>query len=82
VFLLKQLQALKDEAERHASREHIDISKRAVIELLESGLPDKVIQVGERMPDFALPDGQNQVVRLADFLVDGPLVINFYRGKW
>lgn len=82
MFLLKQLQALKEEAERNASREDVDISKRAIIGVLESGLLDKVIQVGERMPDFALPDGQNQVTRLADFLLDGPLVINFYRGIW
>jgi peroxiredoxin len=33
-------------------------------------------------PPFALPDSRGNVVRLADLLARGPVVVVFYRGHW
>ncbi len=38
--------------------------------------------VGDRAPDFALPDAMGDRVRLSDLLADGPVVLTFYRGAW
>ena len=38
--------------------------------------------VGDRAPDFALPDATGETVRLSDLLLDGPVVVTFYRGAW
>jgi hypothetical protein len=40
------------------------------------------LKVGERFPDFALPDSENQVVRLGDVLARGPALLLFYKGDW
>src|SRR5947207_4808325 len=39
-------------------------------------------KVGERAPDFTLPDQLGRQVSLADELEQGPVVLVFYRGEW
>jgi peroxiredoxin len=38
--------------------------------------------VGERMPDFLLPDDQGRLVSLASLLTTGPTAVMFHRGHW
>ena len=40
------------------------------------------LQVGDRAPDFELPDAAGGTVRLSERLADGPVVLTFYRGAW
>jgi hypothetical protein len=40
------------------------------------------LQVGDRFPDFALPDSQGCVVTLASMLAHGPALTVFYKGDW
>ena len=40
------------------------------------------LAAGQLAPDFALPDSPGGSVRLSDLLVDGPVVLKFYRGRW
>ena len=40
------------------------------------------IAIGERAPDFTLPDAHDRPVALADRLAQGPAVVSFYRGAW
>jgi peroxiredoxin len=41
-----------------------------------------VLKVGDRMPDFVLPNAEGKLVAAAELLAKGPLVINFFRGDW
>lgn len=40
------------------------------------------LSIGERAPDFTLPNQVGKTVRLADRLAAGPVVLSFYRGEW
>jgi|SRR5215813_12896227 len=40
------------------------------------------LRVGERAPDFTLPDASGRSVSLADYRGKKPVVIVFYRGYW
>ena len=40
------------------------------------------MRVGERPPDFTLPDASGRPVSLADFRGKKPVVLVFYRGYW
>ncbi len=40
------------------------------------------LTVGERAPDFALPNQRGETVRLGERLARGPVVLSFYRGVW
>ena len=39
-------------------------------------------RVGERFPDFCLPDSENRPVTLAAMLGRGPALMVFYKGDW
>ncbi len=62
--------------------ERMAISERAVQELLGSGIEDRILPVGAIAPEFTLPDATGRPVRSADLLALGPLVLNFFRGRW
>ncbi|RRQ20786.1 peroxiredoxin-like family protein [Thiohalobacter thiocyanaticus] len=57
------------------------VMKQAQEELAER-LPDPGLDVGERAPDFSLPNAMGEEVRLYDLLEQGPVVLTFYRGAW
>ena len=40
------------------------------------------LRVGERAPDFTLPDAAGRPVRLTEFRGKKPVVLVFYRGAW
>jgi peroxiredoxin len=62
--------------------ERLAISERAVEDLFETGIEERILPVGAVAPEFALEDITGLVVRSEDLLALGPLVINFFRGRW
>ena len=50
--------------------------------LVDSGIAEKSLKVGEKAPDFNLPNPQGESVNLPSLLEKGPVVLNFYRGGW
>ena len=50
--------------------------------LVESGLAENAINVGDKAPEFNLPDIHGNQTKLSDLLKQGPVVINYYRGGW
>ncbi|MGO9205692.1 MAG: peroxiredoxin-like family protein [Candidatus Limnocylindrales bacterium] len=40
------------------------------------------LAVGERAPNFRLPNAAGEAVELAQRLATGPVVLSFYRGEW
>ncbi|RMF03079.1 MAG: AhpC/TSA family protein [Chloroflexi bacterium] len=49
---------------------------------LGAGLEAQSLQVGDKIPPFALGNAVGQTVSADDLLKAGPLVISFYRGAW
>lgn len=47
-----------------------------------SGIAEGALGVGERAPEFTLPDAAGRPVVSRDLIALGPLVICFYRGGW
>ena len=56
------------------------ILRRGIEDVRESGAAG--LRVGERAPDFALPNQRGETVRLSERLTRGPVVLSFYRGVW
>ena len=49
---------------------------------MKSGIADKALKVGDKAPDFTLPNARGESVSLSDILAKGPAVVTFYRGAW
>ena len=62
--------------------ERLAVSERAVEELFATGIEDRILPVGTQAPEFALKDSSGRLVRSADLLALGPLVLKFFRGRW
>ena len=63
------------------SAEDRAVMQRNAAELAEQ-LPDPGLKVGERAPDFTLPNAFGKPVSLSGQLAKGPVVLTFYRGAW
>lgn len=44
--------------------------------------PRSTLKVGDKAPDFALPNGDGKLVMLSQYTAVSPVVIVFYRGFW
>jgi peroxiredoxin len=62
--------------------ERLAVGERAVEELFATGIEERILPVGATAPEFALKDSNGKLVRSADLLAMGPLVIKFFRGRW
>jgi hypothetical protein len=80
--LKEELIALRLKGESRRTPEVIEKMHRAVDELRRSGAADRILKVGDRAPEFALPNANEQVVDSKSLLAKGPLVLSFYRGRW
>jgi hypothetical protein len=80
--LQEKLDAYKAEFESKTPPDKLAIMHRATEDLRKSGILDGVIKVGDRMPEFVLPNVRGGKVSSAELLRRGPLVVTFYRGVW
>jgi len=65
---------------RKRSPEVTAIVRRGIDHTRESGAAG--LSIGERAPDFTLPNQRGEMVSLRDRLSRGPVVLSFYRGVW
>jgi peroxiredoxin len=84
-----EMSALQDQLDeitantRHlVQQERLAVGERAVAELFESGIEDRILPVGAVASDFELNDATGRLVRSEDMLALGPLVLKFFRGRW
>ena len=67
---------------RYVPAEIQAIHAKAVEELKHAGVGEKALKAGDPAPNFELPDQNGTLVRSAELLARGPLVICFIRGRW
>ena len=80
--LQEQLDAIRAQGRAKRPAEWLAIMDRALDELRRSGIAQQSLKAGDRAPEFALPNGSGQIIRSADLLTRGSLVVSFYRGGW
>jgi len=81
--LQDQLDQITQNTRALVQPERLAVSEQSVSDLFATGIEDRVLPVGAQAPAFTLQDastGKN--VCSTDLLALGPLVINFFRGRW
>ena len=79
--------ASKLDSIRAAGAKRVPEDKRAVMgaaqqALRESGIESGFIKAGDPLPEFALGNARGQVVRSAELLNRGTVVLTVFRGHW
>ena len=81
--LQSQLDAITAQTRTLVQPERLAITDQAIHDLLDSGIESRVIPVDAPAPEFALPDAlTGKLVRSSDLLALGPVIVNFFRGRW
>jgi peroxiredoxin len=62
--------------------ERLAINERAVEDLFATGIEQSILPAGAKAPEFALPDSSGRLVKSTDLLGVGPVILNFFRGRW
>jgi peroxiredoxin len=83
ISLQDQLDQITQNTRALVQPERLAISEQAVSDLFDTGIEDRVLPVGAQAPAFTLQDASTgRPVSSTDLLALGPLVINFFRGRW
>jgi len=80
--LQEKLNALRANFEKQAPIETLEIMHKATDDLRKSGILERVLQVGDTMPEFELENAEGNLIRSKDILANKLMVLSFYRGKW
>jgi hypothetical protein len=80
--LQEKLDAMREASRTRVAPDARAVMQRSIEDLRASGIMDRVVKVGQRAPDFTLPDAGGRPVGLAELLARGPVVLSFYRGRW
>lgn len=78
--LTQELENLRHQIGAHHSENIKSIMDKAAQKLLNSGIRDRSLKVGEKVPNFTLPNAVGETVELKKLLQAGPVAIAFYRG--
>ncbi len=82
----KRLQVQLDEYRAEFNERAADAVKKTydegVEEVAQSGVLESALKVGDKAPDFTLPDATGNDVPLSALLAEGPVVLTWYRGGW
>jgi hypothetical protein len=77
-----KLAAMREAAGKRIPPDRLAIMHRATEDLRRSGILDRIVKVGAKMPAFALANHDGRRISSDDVLARGPMVLSFFRGSW
>jgi len=80
--LKHDIQTMQQQMLPSISQDTLSSMQQATQDLIDSNLASKAQQVGQEAPNFNLCNTKGEVFTLKEQLKHGPVVINFYRGRW
>ena len=80
--LTQELQSFRQKFLSSQSSETIEVMNAATVTLEDSGIVNQSIKVGDKAPNFTLPNAVGQDIEFHALLNKGAAVISFYRGGW
>ena len=80
--LQQQIETLQAQLAQQLPAEVLAELSKSITTLVQTGIAQQSVKVGERAPDFTLPDVDGSPVTLSELLTHGPVMLYFYRGEW
>lgn len=81
--LQDQLDRITQNTRKLVQADRLAISEQATAELFATGIEDRILPAGSVAPSFSLQDTRSgKPIDSANLLSLGPLVVNFFRGRW
>src|ERR1700760_3952540 len=81
--LQDQLDRITQNTRALVQPDRLAISEKATEDLFNTGIEERILKAGAQAPAFTLEDAlTHKLVNSSDLLALGPLVVNFFRGRW
>jgi AhpC/TSA family len=80
--LRQRIEAFQRDFFPKVPKEVVDTLVKGIENMVVSGVGHESVKLGDRAPDFRLPNASGEPVALASLLARGPAVVAFYRGVW
>lgn len=77
-----ELDAYAEASKSQVPPKLLEAGRLGTDELKKTGIVEKALKVGQKMPSFILPDASGRPVSSDSLLAKGSLVLVFYRGAW
>jgi peroxiredoxin len=83
ISLQDQLDRITQNTRALVQPERLAVSEKATEDLFNTGIENCILKAGAQAPVFTLEDAlTHKPVHSTDLLSLGPLVVNFFRGRW
>lgn len=80
--LTQEINTLRQQIQAKMPEDTKAVMDQAMEDLVNTGLADRSLKVGDKVSNFSLPNAVGKTVELQDLLSRNPVVISFYRGGW
>jgi hypothetical protein len=77
-----KLATMREAAAKRIPPDRLAIMHRATEDLRRSGILDRIIKAGAKMPAFDLANHDGRRISSDDVLARGPMILSFFRGSW
>lgn len=80
--LEQQINELNENLAKQLPTEVLEVFGKSIQDLKAKNMEDSSISVGDKFPDFSLPNTSDKTVALKELLQNGKVIIAFFRGSW
>lgn len=80
--LKQQIEELNENLAKQLPVEVLEMFGKSIQDLKSSEIEENSIAIGERFPDFNLPNTTNETIELKELLQKGKVIVAFFRGNW
>lgn len=81
--LQDQLDRITQNTRKLVQADRLAVSEQATTDLFNTGIEGRILPTGSMAPSFSLQDTRTgKPIHSTDLLALGPLVVNFFRGRW
>jgi len=80
--LREDIKKFQEEKYKDIPKETMDIFMKATEKLVSTGIAERSLKKGDRIPMFSLSNIEGNEIFIKDLLDKGPVVISFFRGSW
>lgn len=80
--LAKQIEELNHTLSSQLPKEVLQAFEKSIEELKTLNLEENSLKVGDKMPEFFLPNTMGQMISSVEILKKGKMILAFYRGNW